>query len=93
MKKCNNCGSTNVKQNGWCRDCGLPVQHLTQAMVRSELKLIGMTLRKHDGDFSVGFAGAPEEQRSFTTSTTQDDLRDALNTALAMARSARPTEA
>lgn len=22
--RCNNCDSTNIKRNGWCRDCGLP---------------------------------------------------------------------
>lgn len=60
---------------------------LTIASVRAELRTLGMTLYKVDGEYSVNFLGAAESSKYFTT-----DLSDALGTARLMARRAELAE-
>jgi hypothetical protein len=57
---------------------------MKQKDVFAELKKLGLTVRKSDGEFRVAYPGPNSEASAYYT----EDLLDLLNTGLAMARSA-----
>jgi hypothetical protein len=53
--------------------------NLTLAEARAELRAIGVTLKKSDGEYRVNFEGGPEKTAYYT-----DDINDAVKTGKAM---------
>lgn len=58
-----------------------PSGRLTIAEVRKQLAVVGISIRREDGEYRVNFRGGKESTAYYT-----NDLRDALGTGLRMAR-------